>query len=590
MSSLNEHCKPEPFPSSGRGPQPEHASQAVATSRRLPGERSRLLRPATWVCGWALLVGVCCGPSVPAQVFNERFEDWPLKLKIDGRVIVASQLTKLSMLRPLLPRSAASEKLLLVAPADQQEALVAQYRPLFGEIVVTANVRDFAEQEQVGAIAWHTSTHYQPAYHFLDRHRAIFQELIHSGRTLIMVGGNAVWCSQWMISRNELPPSVRPGAELMPDCVLQPVPAGGSIETELPKVLSVLAAYPRCVGIVLPPETALALDGRKMWVNGTGKATFALAANARQPRRIESLEPRDPSQPQSTTDWLLDLTEWRRDAIDRTLEPFPPSQPLPPMVEHGTLFIVGGGGLPEGLMQDFVEAAGGREQAELVYVPCAEEDEVRGRPSMLRIWERMGVRNTHVLHTKDRQQADQDEAFYEPLRTATGIWFGGGRQWNFADSYYGTTTHKWMKQVLTRGGAIGGSSAGASIQARYLARATPIENFRIMAPGYERGGLGFLSGVAIDQHFSQRRRQSDMTQLVNRYPQLLGIGIDETTALIVQQSEARVVGEGQVFFYNRQLPVYPDQPDYVALSAGQVYDLKTRKIQSGQADEDHEAP
>ena len=100
-----------------------------------------------------------------------------------------------------------------------------------------------------------------------------------------------------------------------------------------------------------------------------------------------------------------------------------------------------------------------------------------------------------------------------------------------------------------------------------------------MAPGYERGGLGFLGGVAIDQHFSQRGRQKDMTQLVNRYPQLLGIGLDEATAIIVTKSKAEVVGRGRVFFYNRRIPVAKNQKqDYIALPAGSIYDLEKRKV------------
>ena len=190
----------------------------------------------------------------------------------------------------------------------------------------------------------------------------------------------------------------------------------------------------------------------------------------------------------------------------------------------------------------------------------------------------MGVTNASFLHTKDRVRANSDEAFLAPLKDATGIWFGGGRQWNLADSYYGTLAHQMMKDVVRKGGVIGGSSAGASIQARYLARATPIENFKIMAPGYERGGLGFISGVAIDQHFTQRGRHPDMTQLVNRYPQLLGIGLDEATAITVKGSIAQVSGRGKVHFYDRTQPVYPDRPDFVALEDGQSYDLAKRQV------------
>ena len=99
-----------------------------------------------------------------------------------------------------------------------------------------------------------------------------------------------------------------------------------------------------------------------------------------------------------------------------------------------------------------------------------------------------------------------------------------------------------------------------------------------MAPGYERGGLGFIGGVAIDQHFSQRGRQKDMTQLMSRHPQLLGIGLDEATAIVVQKSKAEVIGKGRVFFYDRQRPVPADQPDYVALPAESSYDLAKRSV------------
>ena len=167
--------------------------------------------------------------------------------------------------------------------------------------------------------------------------------------------------------------------------------------------------------------------------------------------------------------------------------------------------------------------------------------------------------------------------FWNPLNDATGIWFGGGRQWNFSDSYYGTKAHKLMKDVLARGGVIGGSSAGASIQARYMCRANPVANFDIMAPGYERG-LGFIGGIAIDQHFSQRGRQKDMTQLVDRYPQLLGIGLDEGTAIIVKKSDATVVGKGKVHFYDRNQPVVPGKPDYLALEDGEAFNLEFRKV------------
>ena len=69
-----------------------------------------------------------------------------------------------------------------------------------------------------------------------------------------------------------------------------------------------------------------------------------------------------------------------------------------------------------------------------------------------------------------------------------------------------------------------------------------------------------------------------MTQLVNRYPQLLGIGIDEGTAIIVNKSEAKVVGKGKVHFYDRTQAVIPGEDDFTALTTGNVYDLSQRKV------------
>jgi cyanophycinase-like exopeptidase len=104
-----------------------------------------------------------------------------------------------------------------------------------------------------------------------------------------------------------------------------------------------------------------------------------------------------------------------------------------------------------------------------------------------------------------------------------------------------------------------------------------------MYEGYERG-LGFLPGVGIDQHFTQRKRLKDMTTFAKAFPQLLGIGIDESTALIVQGHVGAVVGKGKVHFYDRRRPPAEGQPDYEAVADGGRYDLKARKVLAPAAD------
>ena len=371
--------------------------------------------------------------------------------------------------------------------------------------------------------------------------------------------------------------AIAQGTNFVPDSVIQ----SSYDDTNRKDLLSVLAANPRCVGIGIEKDTAIVLRGRKIRVLGGGSATFCLMANEQMALRIQHVKQATSRRANPYTT-IIDLTAWRREAIDRTLAPFPAAEPPVPLVENGTLMIVGGGGMPRGLMDKMVELAGGKE-ARMVYVPCSESDEVTGPQRMVETWKKMGVASATFIHTKDRNKANSDDEFLEPLKNATGIWFGGGRQWNFSDSYYGTKAHRLMKDVLTRGGVIGGSSAGASIQARYMCRANPVANFDIMANGYERG-LGFIGGIAIDQHFTERGRQKDMTQLVQRYPQLLGVGLDEGTAITVQKSIATVSGKGKVHFYNRREPVITGEDDFTALTKGQVYDLALRKIVTAESD------
>jgi cyanophycinase len=269
-----------------------------------------------------------------------------------------------------------------------------------------------------------------------------------------------------------------------------------------------------------------------------------------------------------------DLTAWLRAARDRA-EGFPPKQPDAPVVEKGTLVIVGGGGLPDGLFTKFVEYAGGNGKANIVIFPTANEPIVK-RDAVAAAFKKAGAAKATLLYGKTQVEVESKE-FLDTLKEATGLWFDGGRQWHFVDCYENTKALPLMFDVLKRGGVIGGTSAGATIQGEYLCRGGVFNNFDIRYEGYERG-LGFLKGVAIDQHFSQRKRQSEMTGLMKIYPQYLGIGIDEATALVVKGQIADVIGKGKVFFYDAKRKVEKEQPDYESLSAGVRYDLKERKV------------
>ena len=81
-----------------------------------------------------------------------------------------------------------------------------------------------------------------------------------------------------------------------------------------------------------------------------------------------------------------------------------------------------------------------------------------------------------------------------------------------------------------------------------------------------------------------------MTQLVDRYPQLLGIGLDEATAIVVEKSKAKVIGRGKVHFYDRNVPVIPGTDDFIALKAGSTFDLAKRVVVKDAEDKETTPP
>ena len=179
-----------------------------------------------------------------------------------------------------------------------------------------------------------------------------------------------------------------------------------------------------------------------------------------------------------------------------------------------------------------------------------------------------------VLHTRDRKVADS-EAFTAPLRAATAVFIDGGRQWRLVDAYRGTRTETALRAVLDRNGLISGTSAGATIQGSYLIRGSPQSNKILMAPGYERG-FGYLSNVVIDQHVTQRGRERDLSVVVAAHPGLLGIGIDESTAVIVQGNTMTVIGRGMVRITDG---TDHDGAPFYTLKPGARFDLASWQIQ-----------
>ena len=171
----------------------------------------------------------------------------------------------------------------------------------------------------------------------------------------------------------------------------------------------------------------------------------------------------------------------------------------------------------------------------------------------------------------------EDAKNLDVLRQSRGVWFDGGNQSLYFAAYQDTKAAPLFHDVLRRGGVIGGTSAGTTIQGDYLVGGKDRKQASGPHKEYPRS-LHFLPGTAVDQHFTRRNRFGDMTLLLKNHPRFLGIGLDESTALIVRGCVGEIMGKGNIHFYDRNRPVKKGQPDYETLAAGGRYDLKSRKI------------
>lgn len=252
--------------------------------------------------------------------------------------------------------------------------------------------------------------------------------------------------------------------------------------------------------------------------------------------------------------------------------------------KEGHLVIVGGAMKSDAIIKEFIELAGGLNAA-IVVVPTASGHKNYSQTSGLAgKLKDMGASNVTVLHTDSRSEANST-AFTISLRNATGVWFGGGRQWRLVDAYKDTLMEDLFHAVLARGGVIGGSSAGATIQGSFLVRGDTKTNQIMM--GDHQQGFAYIKNSAIDQHVLARNRQFDLYEIMAAHPELLGLGIDEDTAIVVSGNTFKVIGSSYVLVYDgkfwsregsglKKLPAKLQR--FYMLRSGDSYNMLNREV------------
>jgi cyanophycinase len=206
------------------------------------------------------------------------------------------------------------------------------------------------------------------------------------------------------------------------------------------------------------------------------------------------------------------------------------------------LFIVGGGPQPPELVKHFVDLAGGAGRANIVVFAMASESGAASGEEKAAELRALGAQARNVWVT--REQANTDSVAHL-LDGASGVWFGGGDQVRLAKTLRGTRTEAAVHARYAAGAVVGGTSAGAAVMT------TPMITGDERAPGGARrdttqsfitiardnvvtdSGFTLLPGVIVDQHFLRRKRHNRLMSLVLEQAPHLGVGIDESTALIV---------------------------------------------------------
>lgn len=269
-----------------------------------------------------------------------------------------------------------------------------------------------------------------------------------------------------------------------------------------------------------------------------------------------------------------------------------------PPNQKGYLLIIGGGKRPDLVMKKFIELADGFSGGKILVLPMASADPKETGEYQSHQLRLLGAKNVDFLIVH-REEADED-SMVAKLNDVKGVFFSGGSQSRIIRAIGGSAFARKLKEIYHNGAVIGGTSAGAAVMSKIMITGDekrPDENPNRVFAKIEGDnivtidGLGFLENVIIDQHFLKRKRHNRLISLVLEHPDKVGMGIDESTALLVHpDGKFEVLGESCVVIYDaRKAKVAPfDSTKTFNLSAsnitmhvltnGYIYDLNKNEV------------
>ena len=247
----------------------------------------------------------------------------------------------------------------------------------------------------------------------------------------------------------------------------------------------------------------------------------------------------------------------------------------------GHLVLIGGGDKPDAAMRKFVELAGGP-GAPIAVLPTASSSKKTGPNQKKQFEQEFGCTDVTVVPIKERAQSF-DEGFVKTLAGARGIFFSGGDQALIIRAMRGTPAGDAVATAFAAGAVVGGTSAGTACQSPLMI--TGNGNFKVIEANNVElwEGLGFFAGVIVDQHFVARQRQNRLISVILEHPELLGVGVDEDTAVWVKPDRTfEVIGASNVIVVDAAATTVTRAP---AAGGGELIggrDLKVHVLLAGE--------
>lgn len=215
----------------------------------------------------------------------------------------------------------------------------------------------------------------------------------------------------------------------------------------------------------------------------------------------------------------------------------------------GSLFIIGGGERASE-MGKFIELAGGYD-SRIVFIPMASGEPIPYAEEEVAKMKALGCKNVDYIFC-DRKGADLDSNIAK-LDNTKGVFFLGGDQSKLSAALLGSKMFDKIKSIYENGGALGGTSAGAAVMSKVMLTGNELINKDTSSFFYtiQKGnvetlqGFGFVTKAIIDQHFIIRKRLNRLISVVLEHPNLVGVGIDESTGIIVRPNDTFEVFGGR---------------------------------------------